>query len=419
MRILVKTISLSVSAALIIAAIFLAYVAVPYFGNKALIVRSGSMQPAIGVGDLVVVKGAENTAVPIPGTLPKYSVGDIVAFYSEKNSKTMITHRVSRVEVTTDKILYETKGDANNAPDNNLTPEDKVLGKSMFTIPSLGKVFAAAKTREGFFALILAPAILVIIFEIITITHEIKKIRKKKVDHYVEEARESLRSNMLLRVLVPMVLGTMFFQNSFSSYADTEISLGNVLQAGEFEIEQDLSAPCISFTGASVVINEINWAGSNGDGNDEWIELCNTTGSPINLTNWVVENLGTGNGPNANVVIPSGTIPANGFFIVSANDQASSKINVPSDLVDTNVNLGTGGKQLLLKNHLGVVIDTANGTGSWLAGNNSTPKKSMERINPVSDGTQSIAWQTAFTHTNMDASGPTDEFGTPKAQNGL
>lgn len=418
MSVIVKTISLSVSAALIIAAAFLAYVAVPYFGNKALIVRSGSMQPAIGVGDLVVVKGAENTAVPIPGTLPKYKAGDIVAFYSEKNSKTMITHRVNRVEVTTDKILYETKGDANNAPDNNLTPEDKVLGKSMFTIPSLGKVFAAAKTREGFFALILAPAILVIIFEIITILREIKRIRRKTLYPDIEE-QEKLQSNILLRILVPMILGTMFFQNSFASYADTEISLGNVLQAGEFETEQNLSAPCISFTGASVVISEINWVGSNGDGLDEWVELCNTANSPIDLTSWVIEKLGTGNGPDANVVIPSGSIPANGFFIISNNTQANSKINVPPDLVDSNVSLDNGGEQLVLKNSVGTTIDTANGTGAWLEGDNSTPKKSMERINPVSDGTQAIAWQTAFTHTNMDASESTDEFGTPKAANGL
>lgn len=250
----------------------MAYVAVPYFGNKALIVRSGSMQPAIGVGDLVVVKGANHAQTPIPGALPKYKVGDVVAFESERNKSTLITHRVSRVEVTTDKILYETKGDANNAPDNNLVPENKVLGKSMFTVPSLGKVFAAAKTREGFFALILAPAILVIIFEVVTIFREIKKIRRKKLEPQIEAARESIRSNLMLRILVPMILGTMFFHTSFASYADTEVSTGNNMQAsGDFG-QQPAPNPTPNVDGG-LRINE--FLPSPTAGQNEWVEFYN------------------------------------------------------------------------------------------------------------------------------------------------
>lgn len=168
-----------------------------------------------------------------------------------------------------------------------------------------------------------------------------------------------------------------------------------------------------------VVINEINWAGSNGDGNDEWIELRNTTSNPINLAGWIVENLGTGSGPGADITISSGTIPADGFFLISNKGQTDSKVNVAPDITDTSVSLVNGGEQLVLKTNLTVTIDTANGVSAWFEGSNATPKKSMERTSPPGDGTVGSNWQTATTHTNMDGSGSTDEFGTPKAANGI
>src|SRR3989344_8126140 len=418
---ILKIINFAVSAILISAAAFLVYVAVPYFGNKALIVRSGSMQPAIGVGDLVVVNARKPVAAPAPSIFPKYKIGDIVAFSGQKDTSTITTHRIVDTKAQDGKILYQTKGDANDSPDSGLVAEDKILGKSAFKIPALGKIFALAKTRDGFLALVIVPALLVIIFEVINIIREIGNIRRRK--HGSVIASNSTSGNILMRLLVPIVVGVMFFQESFASYADTAVSAGNLIQAAVSFASPTPSptpsSPCPTTSGPSVVINEIEWVGSNGDGLDEWIELCNTTNSAIDLTNWVVEKLGTGEGPNANVVIPSGIIGANGFFIISNNDRSNSSINVPPDLVDTNVSLNNGGGQIVFKNKGGGGNETANGTGDWFEGDNSTPKKSMERKTPVGDGTQAASWQTATTHTNMDASGPTDEFATPKAANGL
>lgn len=65
-------------------------------------------------------------------------------------------------------------------------------------------------------------------------------------------------------------------------------------------------------------------------------------------------------------------------------------------------------------------MDIANATSSaWFSGSNSTPKKSMERKNPPSDGTVTGNWQIATTHTNMDDATASAEFATPKAINGL
>lgn len=215
-------------------------------------------------------------------------------------------------------------------------------------------------------------------------------------------------------------LGMVSYKATYALFSDSASSVSNTFAAASvFPTPTPTPCPSTSPSSGSVVINEINWGGANGDGNDEWIELLNTTCNPINLTGWVVENLGTGSGGGANITIPSGTIPANGFFLISNNDKNNSKINIDSDLVDTSVSLVDGGEQLKLKTSAsGTLIDTANGTGAWFAGSNSTPKKSMERKSPPGDGTIATNWQTATTHTNMDGSGSTDEFGTPKAVNG-
>ena len=190
-------------------------------------------------------------------------------------------------------------------------------------------------------------------------------------------------------------------------FSDTETSTNNTLSV----------ADSFDPSPGDVVINEINWSGSASDGLDEWIELRNMTSRPFNLTNWVVENLGVG-GPNANITITGGTIPANGFFLIARKTKDNSKVNVDPDFIAV-VSLENSGEQLILKNNSNVVIDTANDTGDWFAGSTANPKKSMERKNPPGDGTVSTNWQTATTHTNMDGTASTDEFGTPKATNGL
>src|SRR3989337_4350950 len=76
-------------------------------------------------------------------------------------------------------------------------------------------------------------------------------------------------------------------------FSDTETSTNNTLSV----------ADSFDPNPGDVVVNEINWVGSQGDGLDEWIELRNMTPGPINVGGWVVENLGTGSGPGANITI--------------------------------------------------------------------------------------------------------------------
>ncbi|HUT87368.1 MAG TPA: lamin tail domain-containing protein, partial [Candidatus Heimdallarchaeota archaeon] len=40
--------------------------------------------------------------------------------------------------------------------------------------------------------------------------------------------------------------------------------------------------------GKTLVINEIAWAGSAANGQDEWIELCNVSDEAVDLTGWAL-----------------------------------------------------------------------------------------------------------------------------------
>jgi hypothetical protein len=186
------------------------------------------------------------------------------------------------------------------------------------------------------------------------------------------------------------------------------------------------STPIPSPTGTTlqagdVVINEINWAGNNTDGSDEWIELKNNTTNAINLTGWTIENLGTGAGGTITIATSSATISANGYYLISAHIKENSKLNVQPDVVIPSISLTNTGEQLTLRTNTSLVMDIANGTvpAAWFQGTNTPPKKSMERKSPANDGTLAGNWQSATTHTNLDAAGVNDEFGTPRTQNGL
>src|SRR3989338_5686141 len=173
------------------------------------------------------------------------------------------------------------------------------------------------------------------------------------------------------------------------------------------EIDSDAGIP------GSVVLNEIMWSGSNAVPSDEWVELKNNTSSAIDLTNWGIENLGDSATPNINMT--SGIIPANGYFLIANNSKDNSVINVDPDFETSSMELINTGEQKNLINNKGILVDTANDSGVWFAGDNDVPKKSMSRNSPSGDGSLSSNWHTSTTSVNLD---PGElELATPQTAN--
>jgi len=134
-------------------------------------VYTGSMEPAIPVGGIVVIKPVD------PETL---KIGDIICF--TLTEPTSITHRI--INITDQGFI--TKGDANNAPDQWIVKKENIIGKVILTIPFIGYIGYFVRTPTGFILLILLPASLIIIMEIRNI---VKELRKQKFEQTKSKER--------------------------------------------------------------------------------------------------------------------------------------------------------------------------------------------------------------------------------------
>ena len=142
----------------------------PITGNyKLMVVQSGSMEPAIKMGSIVVVKPADD-----------YKIGDIISFGRVTETKGPTTHRIYDIKVAENKVFYITKGDANNAPDQEEVPKREIIGKVLFSVPYIGFAVDFAKKPLGFAIIIIVPAAAIIYDEVKKIYGEIKKRKKSK-----------------------------------------------------------------------------------------------------------------------------------------------------------------------------------------------------------------------------------------------
>jgi signal peptidase len=166
MKTLKNTISGIIIAVLFIAIAFFAVSLVPIEGNiKIKIVKSGSMEPTIRTGGIVAIKPSDD-----------YKVGDIITFGIDTKDSIPTTHRIVSINGSS----FYTKGDANQEEDTEAVPRDIVIGKVLFTIPYVGYVLDFARQPKGFIALIAIPAAVIVIYEVLAIVEEVKKMRNKK-----------------------------------------------------------------------------------------------------------------------------------------------------------------------------------------------------------------------------------------------
>jgi len=152
-------------AFIVLVAILLIVSTFPIPGNyKVLTVISGSMEPTIKTGSVVVVKPADD-----------YNVGDVVTFGKVGKNNNPVTHRiVSATTSANGAELYTTKGDANNNNDENSLSKNQIVGKVLFSVPYMGYAVDFAKKPIGFALIIIVPAVAIIGDEIIKIVREIK-----------------------------------------------------------------------------------------------------------------------------------------------------------------------------------------------------------------------------------------------------
>lgn len=151
-------------AFIVLIALLLIFSTIPIPGNfETMVVQGGSMEPAIKVGSIVVVKPVED-----------YRINDIITF-QRKGERDLTTHRIVEMRVEKGDPIYTTQGDANNAPDMREVRSDEVVGKTLLAVPYLGYAVEFAKKPIGFALIIIVPAGVIIIDEVKKIIKEVKK----------------------------------------------------------------------------------------------------------------------------------------------------------------------------------------------------------------------------------------------------
>ena len=98
-----------------------------YFRYFAIAVATGSMEPNIYRGDVVIVdkKYSFNDIEP----------GEVIAY---KKEDVIIVHRVIKKLKIRDSFIYYTKGDANEKMDDFVIEKDMIVGVVDYRIPFMG-----------------------------------------------------------------------------------------------------------------------------------------------------------------------------------------------------------------------------------------------------------------------------------------
>lgn len=138
------------------------------FGFRIYRVISGSMQPALQIGDVIIVKKSTN-----------YAERDIITY---SNGLTTITHRI--IAINNDEVI--TKGDANEVDDKPINKE-QIVGKFFFRISNFS-LFSIILSKNVIYLIMIFLLVLIfllvigdrIIKNLRYQSNNVKKLRKNK-----------------------------------------------------------------------------------------------------------------------------------------------------------------------------------------------------------------------------------------------
>lgn len=146
-------------------------------------VKSGSMEPAINTGDMVVTVPVDNILV---GSLKP---GQVITFSTGSSA---VTHRI----VSKQGEVYVTKGDANEQPDTQTVDIKQIKGIVWFHIPKIGYLVGFIRTKPGFLLSIILPTFILIALIVVEILKETFKSDRKQEVVKTKEQKRTNKQNL-------------------------------------------------------------------------------------------------------------------------------------------------------------------------------------------------------------------------------
>lgn len=165
------------------------------FGYSFLNVTTGSMLPTYEPGDIIVAKKTR---------IADLREQDVISFYAMDPAIEGMpnTHRIIEIDIIDGRYYIITKGDANAVKDPYPVFEEKVIGKAVAKLPSMGKIVSVLQNRAVIFFLLILPLMAIMVLEIKHIgalfgkkeTHndtgtDIEAEKQKAVDDYIAEQK--------------------------------------------------------------------------------------------------------------------------------------------------------------------------------------------------------------------------------------
>ena len=158
----------------------------------------------------------------------------------------------------------------------------------------------------------------------------------------------------------------------------------------------------------TVVINEFmaNPASAD-DATGEWVELFNTSLTPVDLNGWTLEDADS----DSFTLVSASPIlvPAGGYFVLARSDNMGNNGGLQPDFVYYNFTLSNGADELILREFSGLEIDRVEYGGAAFA---TTEGASLELASPYMDNNDPFSWKTA-----KKSPGTYKDKGTPGAAN--
>ncbi|MDD7614584.1 MAG: signal peptidase I [Clostridiaceae bacterium] len=159
------------------------------FGFSVLQVTSGSMEPEIPVGGIVIVRRVK------PDSL---KVGDVISFYSNDVdiSGKVNTHRIIEIKQSeSGEKIFRTKGDANEYADTAAVFEIDLVGKMIMNLGSVGgSVFDVLRNPTIILIFIVLPLIFITLGEAVNLAKLIAEYKfsdqKDEDDEKSSEAKD-------------------------------------------------------------------------------------------------------------------------------------------------------------------------------------------------------------------------------------
>ena len=295
----------------VVVGVVLPLMPIPKF-YQLFVVESGSMQPSIPVGSLVISH---------PQT--SYRTGQVVTYRDQARPKVTITHRIIRFNG----LDAVTQGDANDAPDLQPVPSKNIVGRVLFHLPYFGYVISFTKTVPGLILLVIIPATVIVWEELKKLNAEWHTTGKRKTTS-TTTSRRTPRIRVVGQPTMFDVRPPIPEKNSHSAGIKWFILL-TIVSVSAFSAQavfNDSATSASTFATTAwnqphIIISEVcrdRDHGHDHDGNqndppyDTWIELYNPTDQPQNLHGWTI-------GKNHQTFTLDGheSIPAHGYSLLS------------------------------------------------------------------------------------------------------